>query len=67
MDRRLAGSTSSDQLLREAERRHANLDGRLRELGKRTWPTPSEQREIAELKKRKLVAKDEIFRLRSLR
>ena len=65
MDRRLVSPSNADQLLRDAEHRHATFDVRLKELGRRAYPTPSEQREMAELKKRKLLAKDEIFRLRS--
>ena len=65
MDRRLV-RLPAEELLRDAETRHKTLDGRLKELGRRAYPTPTEQREMAELKKRKLLAKDEITRLRSL-
>lgn len=63
MDRRLASPQSSEQLLLDAETRHQKLDLRLKELGRRAYPTPTEQREMAEIKKRKLMAKDEIARL----
>lgn len=57
---------SPEARLRRAELTHRELDGRLRELGKRLYLTPIEQREVAELKKLKLVAKDEIASLRSV-
>jgi uncharacterized protein YdcH (DUF465 family) len=44
--------------------RHREFDERLRELGRRAYLTPTEQREILELKKRKLKAKDELDALR---
>jgi uncharacterized protein YdcH (DUF465 family) len=52
------------ELLAVAEERHRSLDSRLRELGRRAYLTPTEQREVAELKKRKLQAKDAIAELR---
>ncbi|MBK6518336.1 MAG: YdcH family protein [Polyangiaceae bacterium] len=66
MDRRRANLPNPLDQLHEAEHRHRSLDSRLIELGRRAYPTPSEQREMAELKKRKLQAKDEIARLRSM-
>jgi uncharacterized protein YdcH (DUF465 family) len=39
---------------------HAQLDRRVRELDRRAFLTPGEQRELADLKKRKLVVKDRI-------
>ena len=50
--------------LSEAEERHRSLDARVRELGRRAFLTPKEQVEMAELKKQKLKAKDEIQALR---
>ncbi len=50
--------------LADAEARHRSLDSRLRELGRRAYLTPTEQREVAELKKHKLQAKDAIAELR---
>jgi uncharacterized protein YdcH (DUF465 family) len=47
-----------------AEARHRELDERLRELGRRTFLTPPEQVELAEIKKHKLRAKDEMVALR---
>lgn len=46
------------------EARHRQLDERLKELGRRPFLTPPEQREIAEIKKHKLRAKDEMTALR---
>jgi hypothetical protein len=46
------------------EARHRELDERLAELGRRPFLTPREQVEIAEIKKHKLRAKDEMFDLR---
>lgn len=50
--------------LNVAESRHRELDERLKELGRHAYLTPAEQREIAELKKQKLRAKDEMVALR---
>lgn len=50
--------------LNVAESRHRELDARLKELGRHAYLTPAEQREIAELKKQKLRAKDEMVALR---
>ncbi|EYF01284.1 DUF465 domain-containing protein [Chondromyces apiculatus] len=47
-----------------AEARHRECEARLRELGRRTYMTPAEQVEAADLKKKKLLAKDEITSLR---
>lgn len=46
--------------IRRMEVRHKELDTKIDELTKRAILTPSEQREIAELKKHKLHAKDQI-------
>lgn len=46
--------------IRRMEVRHKEMDERIDELGKRALLTPSEQREMSELKKRKLAAKDQI-------
>jgi uncharacterized protein YdcH (DUF465 family) len=50
--------------LHEVEAHHRALDARLKELGRRTYLTPNEQLEAAEIKKRKLQAKDEMAELR---
>lgn len=52
--------------LMAAEREHRALHARLEELGRRAYPTPTEQREIAEIKKLKLRMKDEISSLSGL-
>ena len=49
--------------LRKAEARHRELDARLQELGRRAYLTPPEQRELTEIKKHKLRAKDEMAAL----
>ncbi len=56
--------TSQSARLQEVEARHRELDTRLKKLGRRAYLTPAEQREAAELKKHKLVAKDEMAALR---
>ena len=53
-----------EQRLTSIEAHHRELDERLRELGRRTYLTPREQVEVADLKKHKLRAKDEITALR---
>lgn len=50
--------------IRELELRHKDLDTAVMRLGRRAYLTPGEQREFAELKKRKLIAKDQLFTLR---
>jgi hypothetical protein len=46
------------------EAQHRKLDERLQELGRRPFLTPTEQVEVAEIKKHKLRAKDEMTALR---
>lgn len=55
----------SDQRLMDAQARHQQLDTRLKQLGRTAYPTPTEQLEMTEIKKRKLLAKDEIARLKA--
>lgn len=50
--------------IRELELKHRDLDTAVTRLGRRAYLTPIEQREIAELKKRRLLAKDELAALR---
>jgi hypothetical protein len=50
--------------IRELEIKHRDLDTAVSRLGRRAYLTPGEQREFAELKKRKLIAKDELATLR---
>src|SRR5262245_53076818 len=47
-----------------AVERHQALEARLKELGRHAYLTPLEQREVSEIKKHKLRAKDEITALR---
>jgi uncharacterized protein YdcH (DUF465 family) len=54
---------TQDRLSR-IEARHRELDERTRELGRRPHLTPTEQLELAEIKKHKLRAKDEMDALR---
>jgi hypothetical protein len=50
--------------IRELELKHKDLDTAVMRLGRRAYLTPGEQREFAELKKRKLIAKDQLATLR---
>src|SRR5690606_35997457 len=50
--------------IRELELKHRNLDDAVTRLGRRAYLTPVEQREFAELKKRKLMTKDQLTLLR---
>jgi uncharacterized protein YdcH (DUF465 family) len=52
--------------LHRAEARHRELDQRLKDLGRRAYLTPSEQLEITELKKQRLLVKDEVSTLRKV-
>lgn len=61
------GEGRIDERLSRAEERHRELDLRVKELDRRAYLTPKEQLEIAELKKQKLKAKDEIALLRNVR
>jgi uncharacterized protein YdcH (DUF465 family) len=54
--------TANQQLT--AEERHRSLSEEVRMLERRAYLTPDEQRHITELKKQKLLAKDELFSLR---
>lgn len=53
-----------EERIRRMELRHRELDDRIDALGKRAILTPAEQREMSELKKRKLAAKDQISAMR---
>jgi uncharacterized protein YdcH (DUF465 family) len=50
--------------IRRMELRHRELDDRIGELGRRALLTPAEQREMSELKKRKLATKDQIVAMK---
>jgi uncharacterized protein YdcH (DUF465 family) len=43
---------------------HRSLDDEVRKLERRAFLTPNEQRQMSELKKQKLAAKDEIFAIK---
>jgi uncharacterized protein YdcH (DUF465 family) len=43
---------------------HRSLDDEVRRLERRAFLTPDEQRQMSELKKQKLAAKDEIFAIK---
>jgi len=46
------------------EERHRHLDDAVTRLGRRAFLTPTEQREVADLKKEKLLTRDRIEVLR---
>lgn len=50
--------------IRELETKHRTLDEAVTRLGRRAYLTPGEQREITELKKQKLLTKDQLAVLR---
>jgi uncharacterized protein YdcH (DUF465 family) len=50
--------------LSSIEAHHRRLDERLQQLGRQPFLTPKEQLEVAEIKKHKLRAKDEMTALR---
>ncbi|MBN1610338.1 MAG: YdcH family protein [Polyangiaceae bacterium] len=53
-----------DDRLSVLEARHRALHDAVSRLERRAFLTPEEQREITDLKKRKLLAKDQLFALR---
>jgi hypothetical protein len=55
--------TAADRL-RTLQHRHSILKEQVKELERRAYLTPPEQRQIADLKKLKLAAKDQIYALR---
>jgi len=50
--------------IHELELKHRDLDVAVMRLGRRAYLTPGEQRQIAELKKQKLMTKDQLALLR---
>jgi uncharacterized protein YdcH (DUF465 family) len=50
--------------IRQLELKHKSLDDAVTRLGRRAYLTPGEQREFTELKKQKLLAKDQLEVLR---
>lgn len=59
-------NATPNELLALAEQRHRALEERLRELGGRVYLTPTESREVSELKKHKLQAKDAMAALAAM-
>ena len=57
-------SESGSDAVVEAERQHRALAQELRILERRAFLTPSEQRTVADLKKKKLKAKDRLYALK---
>jgi hypothetical protein len=55
---------SATNRLSELEQQHATLKEQVRQLERRAYLTPPEQRHIADLKKQKLAAKDQIQALK---
>lgn len=54
----------ADDRLTELETRHRQLHDEVNQLERRAFLTPEEQRRIADLKKQKLLAKDELYAAR---
>jgi uncharacterized protein YdcH (DUF465 family) len=57
-------NTEAIERIRQLELQHRDLDVAVSRLGRRAYLTPGEQREIADLKKQKLMAKDQLAALR---
>lgn len=57
------GAVSTDPML-ELEARHRHLHEEVSRLERRNYLSPEEQRRMAELKKHKLAAKDELYAAR---
>jgi uncharacterized protein len=55
---------TADVRLQTLEQRHRILDDQVRKLERRAFLTPTEQRHVSELKKQKLMAKDELYALK---
>ena len=55
---------TADDRLTELETRHRQLHDEVNQLERRAFLTPDEQRMIADLKKLKLIAKDELYAAR---
>jgi uncharacterized protein YdcH (DUF465 family) len=50
--------------LNELERRHRSLSQEVERLERRAYLTPTEQREVSDLKKQKLLTKDELYAMK---
>ena len=55
---------TADDRLTELEMRHRQLHDEVNQLERRAFLTPDEQRLVADLKKQKLLAKDELYAAR---
>lgn len=53
-----------DEYLNVLEARHRHLDDVVARMARRSYLTPTEQREVADLKKEKLLTRDRIVTLR---
>ena len=56
--------TSADERLQTLQQKHRILDDQVRMLERRAFLTPTEQRHVSELKKQKLMTKDELYALK---
>jgi len=54
----------ADDRLTQLEARHRQLHAEVHELERRAFLTPAEQRLMSDLKKQKLMAKDELYAAR---
>lgn len=54
----------AEERVQELEDRHRRLHQEVSFLERRAYLTPEEQRQVAKLKKEKLVAKDELYEAR---
>lgn len=54
----------AEERVQELEARHRRLHEEVSLLERRVYLTPEEQRHVAELKKQKLIAKDELYEAR---
>lgn len=55
---------TADDRLTELEARHRHLHDEVTQLERRAFLTPEERRQMVELKKQKLIAKDELYAAR---
>jgi hypothetical protein len=53
-----------EERIRELEERHRSLDLAVSRLGRRAYLTPGEQHQVSQLKKKKLITKDQLVSLR---
>ena len=60
----IVAMANADDRLTELEARHRQLHDEVHELERRAFLTPEEQRLMVDLKKQKLMAKDELYAAR---